>query len=90
MTIPTQPSDLEALANRLYVAVVQPDTIWWDDLTPDLKEGWLRAARAMEGWPIGINRIAAAMADPLVGPLVIDLLQKQGYQFAVQPSDDPT
>ena len=32
------------LANELYVRVVQPDTIWWDDLTSEMQESWLRAA----------------------------------------------
>ena len=29
----------EGLANDLYNRVAQPDTIWWDDLPPELQEG---------------------------------------------------
>ncbi len=37
-------SDRETLADRLYKAVVQPELTWWDDLTPEMQESWLRAA----------------------------------------------
>ncbi len=40
-----EPERLDKVANELYVRVVQPDTIWWDDLTPEMKDAWRRAAR---------------------------------------------
>lgn len=39
--------DIDELANLIYCAVVLPDTIWWDDLTPEAQAGWRRAARAV-------------------------------------------
>lgn len=38
---------LDYIANMLYVSVAQPDTIWWDDLTPDMQDAWRRAARVV-------------------------------------------
>lgn len=39
------PPDEDTLANALYVACVQPELTWWDDLPPDAQEAWRRAAR---------------------------------------------
>ena len=39
--------DDDELANAIYVALVNPDTTWWDDLTPDMQEGYRRAARVV-------------------------------------------
>jgi hypothetical protein len=38
-----------ALANQLYVLVVNPDLAWWDDLDPEMQAGWLRAAGYVSG-----------------------------------------
>ncbi|HVM30742.1 MAG TPA: hypothetical protein VM305_08270 [Candidatus Limnocylindrales bacterium] len=48
--------ETEEIANDLYIRVVQPDTIWWNDLTPEMQEGWLRAARY-------VQRVLAAAAQ---------------------------
>ena len=49
-------SDEELIANDLYVAVVQPETIWWDDLTPEMQEGWRRGARRVMADPERLGR----------------------------------
>ena len=36
--------DITELANALYVAVVEPELTWWDDLPPESQEAWLRGA----------------------------------------------
>lgn len=36
--------DREQIANEIYIRVAQPETIWWDDLTPEMQEAYLRAA----------------------------------------------
>lgn len=41
---------IDALANAIYVAAVQPDTIWWDDLPPEAQDAWRAAARAALRW----------------------------------------
>ena len=46
-------TDIDDLANKMYVAAVQPDTLWWDDLPPEMQDGWRRAARAaLKPWEI--------------------------------------
>jgi len=47
MTDETALSAEDALANDLYVAVVNPDLTWWDDLTPEMQDGWRRGARLL-------------------------------------------
>lgn len=43
---PPPESELERVANAIYVAMVNPDLTWWDDLDPELREAYLRGARA--------------------------------------------
>jgi len=48
------PTALDEAASRLYNAVVQPETIWYDDLTPEMQAGWRRGvaeARAEGHFP---------------------------------------
>lgn len=52
------PSDEhEQLANDLYCVVAQPETIWWDDLPPEMQKGWIRAADLVK------QRVDAARAE---------------------------
>ena len=56
----TEPlTEAERIANELYVRVVQPDTIWWDDLTPEMQAGWLRAA----SWVAAERERTAALVE---------------------------
>ena len=57
-------------AEALYIAVVRPETIWWDDLTPEMQDGWRRGvARAYAATmpspdveaPIDLDRLAKAL-----------------------------
>lgn len=57
----------DQLANDLYVAVVQPDTIWWDDLTPEMQDAWRRAAK-----------VATPAASPDLATLRNALIQRVG------------
>ena len=58
--------DLEAVANAIYVAMVQPDTIWWDDLTPEMQEPFLRAARRLSVTaPDRLREAAQAVVDAI-------------------------
>lgn len=41
---------LDALAAAIYVAAVRPDTIWWDDLGPEMQDVWRSAAWAALRW----------------------------------------
>lgn len=67
---PTDPETLDARAEALYIAVVRPETIWWDDLTPEMQDGWRRGvARAYAATmpspdvetPIDLDRLAKAL-----------------------------
>lgn len=50
--------ELEQLASDLYIRVVQPDLTWFGDLTPEMREAWLRAAR----WVLDERRLAGDRA----------------------------
>ena len=42
-----QEADDDALANAIYVGVVNPDLTWWDDLTPEMQDAYRAGARAV-------------------------------------------
>lgn len=56
------PTPREVLADALYKAVVQPELTWWDDLTPEMQEDWLRAADVAltRRGPLDVERLRRA------------------------------
>ena len=62
-------------ADLIYKAVVNPDLMWWDDLTPEMQEAYLRAADA----------VLRTLADRERGqmPLLRDLHKHMGIMYQV-------
>jgi len=71
-----EPPDPDALANDIYVYVCRPETIWWDDLTPEMQDDWRRAARMVEGRQSEAVRQALSELEEEVGGLAVYLPPK--------------
>lgn len=79
----------DALARALYAAVHEADPgTSWATLPERNRIVWRRVAKVATEWcakgPIDIHRIAAAMADPLVGEVVAGMLATRGIELDIR------